>query len=154
MRPWGMYFLNKTNLYSLGPTSTAHYKFSHQIHVRFEKSSEKETNSMTLSITKQHEKQTDSLLTLMEKTPEEQRLVFEDYIKALKKADSLQLVKQESQQQLASNNSFFEGDFYFYNRSMRARGESEFYRIWGNIKKTDNWRYSSSESVELAEMTL
>ncbi len=93
---------------------------------------------------------TDSLLTLMNKTPEEQRLVFEDYIKALKKADSLQLVKQESQQQLASNNSFFEGDFYFYNRSMRARGESEFYRIWGNIKKTDNWRYSSLQSVELA----
>ena len=92
----------------------------------------------------------DSLLTLMEKTPEEQRLVFEDYIKALKKADSLQLVKQESQQQLASNNSFFEGDFYFYNRSMRARGESEFYRIWGNIKKTDNWRYSSLQSFELA----
>ena len=92
----------------------------------------------------------DSLLTLMEKTPEEQKLVFEDYIKALKKADSLQLVKQESQQQLASNNSFFEGDFYFYNRSMRARGESEFYRIWGNIKKTDNWRYSSLQSVELA----
>ena len=75
----------------------------------------------------------DSLLTLMDKTPEEQRLVFEYYIKALKTADSLQLVKQESQQQLASNNSFFEGDFYFYNRSMRARGESEFYRIWGNI---------------------
>ena len=92
----------------------------------------------------------DSLLTLMEKTPEEQRLVFEDYIKALKKADSLQLVKQESQQQLASNNSFFVGDFYFYNLSMRARGESEFYRIWGNIKKTDNWRYSSLQSVELA----
>ncbi|MEC8256500.1 MAG: tetratricopeptide repeat protein [Bacteroidota bacterium] len=92
----------------------------------------------------------DSLLTLMEKTPEEQKLVFEDYIKALKKADSLQLVKQESQQQLASNNSFFVGDFYFYNLSMRARGESEFYRIWGNIKKTDNWRYSSLQSVELA----
>ena len=92
----------------------------------------------------------DSLLTLMEKTPEEQRLVFEDYIKALKKADSLQLVKQESQQQLASNNSFFVGDFYFYNHSMRARGESEFYRIWGNIKKTDNWRYSSLQSVDLA----
>ena len=92
----------------------------------------------------------DSLLTLMNKTPEEQRFVFEDYIMALKKADSLQLVKQESQQQTASNNSFFESDFYFYNLSMRARGESEFFRIWGNIKKTDNWRYSSLQSVELA----
>ena len=56
MRPWGMYFLNKTNLYSLGPTSTARYKSSHQRHVHFEKSNEKETNSMTLSITKQLEK--------------------------------------------------------------------------------------------------
>ena len=92
----------------------------------------------------------DSLLTLMDKTPEAQRRVFEDYIRALKKLDSLQLVKQESQEQLASNNSFIAGDFYFYNRSTRARGESEFYRIWGNIKKTDNWRYSSLQSVELA----
>ncbi|GIR81346.1 MAG: hypothetical protein CM15mP83_0720 [Flavobacteriaceae bacterium] len=49
----GNVLLNKTNLYSLGPTSTARYKFSHQRHVRFEKSSEKETNSMILSITKQ-----------------------------------------------------------------------------------------------------
>ncbi|MGB2460894.1 MAG: tetratricopeptide repeat protein, partial [Flavobacteriaceae bacterium] len=90
---------------------------------------------------------TDSLLVLIYKTPEEQTAIFESYIKALKTTDSLQLVQQERQQQLAANTSFFDSDFYFYNRSARIRGESEFYRIWGNIKKTDNWRYSSLQSV-------
>ena len=92
---------------------------------------------------------TDSLLVLIDKTPEEQTAIFESYIKALKTTDSLQLVQQERQQQLAANTSFFDSDFYFYNRSARTRGESEFYRIWGNIKKTDNWRYSSLQSVAL-----
>ena len=89
----------------------------------------------------------DSLLALIDKTPEEQATIFEAYIKALKTADSLQVAQQERQQQFASNSSFFDSDFYFYNRSARTRGESEFYRIWGNIKKTDNWRYSSLQSV-------
>jgi hypothetical protein len=89
----------------------------------------------------------DSLLALIDKTPEEQTAIFEAYIKALKTADSLQVAQQERQQQFASNSSFFDSDFYFYNRSARTRGESEFYRIWGNIKKTDNWRYSSLQSV-------
>jgi tetratricopeptide (TPR) repeat protein len=90
---------------------------------------------------------TDSLLVLIDKTPEEQTAIFESYIKALKTVDSLQFVQQERQQQLAVNTSFFDSDFYFYNRSARTRGESEFYRIWGNIKKTDNWRFSSLQSV-------
>ncbi|MGB1186384.1 MAG: tetratricopeptide repeat protein, partial [Flavobacteriaceae bacterium] len=85
-------------------------------------------------------KTTDSLLVLIDKTPEEQNAIFESFIKTLKTADSLQLVQQERQQELAANTSFFDSDFYFYNRSLRTRGESEFYRIWGNIKKTDNWR--------------
>ena len=93
-------------------------------------------------------KTTDSLLVLMDKTPKEQIAIFESYIKGLKTADSLQLVQQERQQQLSANTFFLDSDFYFYNRSARTRGESEFYLIWGNIKKTDNWRYSSLQSVE------
>ena len=92
-------------------------------------------------------KTTDSLLVLIGKTADEQNAIFESFIKTLKTVDSLQLVQQERQQQLAANTSFFDSDFYFYNRSARTRGESEFYRIWGNIKKTDNWRYSSLQSV-------
>ena len=94
-------------------------------------------------------KTTDSLLVLIDKTPEEQIAIFESFIKNLKTIDSLQFVQQERQQQLAANTSFFDSDFYFYNRSVRTRGKSEFYRIWGNIKKTDNWRYSSLQSVAL-----
>jgi tetratricopeptide (TPR) repeat protein len=90
-------------------------------------------------------KTTDSMLVLIDKTPEEQNAIFESFVKTLKTADSLQLVQQE--QQLTANTSFFDSDFYFYNRSVRTRGESEFYRIWGNIKKTNNWRYSSLQSV-------
>ena len=92
---------------------------------------------------------TDSLLVLIDKTPEEQTAIFEIYVKELKIADSLQLIQQQRQEQLTTNTSFFDSDFYFYNRSARTRGESEFYRIWGNIKKTDNWRYSSLQSVAL-----
>ncbi len=92
-------------------------------------------------------KTTDSLLVLIDKTAEEQNAIFESFIKTLKTADSLQLVQQERQQQLSANTSFFDSDFYFYNRSARTRGESEFYRIWGNIKKIDNWRYSSLQYV-------
>ena len=91
-------------------------------------------------------KTTDSLLVLIDKTPEEQTAIFESFIKTLKAADSLRLVQQAQQEQLAANTYFFDSDFYFYNRSARTRGESEFYRIWGNIKKTDNWRYSSLQS--------
>ena len=90
---------------------------------------------------------TDSLLVLIDKTPEEQTAIFEIYVKELKIADSLQLIQQQRQEQLTTNTSFFDSDFYFYNRSARTRGESEFYRIWGNIKKTDNWRYSSLQFV-------
>jgi tetratricopeptide (TPR) repeat protein len=92
-------------------------------------------------------KTTDSLLVLIDKTAEEQNAIFESFIKTLKTADSLQLVQQERQQQLSANTSFFDSDFYFYNRSARTRGESEFYRIWGNIKKIDNWRYSRLQYV-------
>lgn len=90
---------------------------------------------------------TDSLLVMIDKTPEEQIAIFEIYVKELKIADSLQLIQQQRQEQLTTNTSFFDSDFYFYNRSARTRGESEFYRIWGNIKKTDNWRYSSLQFV-------
>lgn len=33
-----------------------------------------------------------------------------------------------------------EGDFYFYNTTLRSRGFSEFKKKWGNRKLEDNWR--------------
>jgi hypothetical protein len=89
----------------------------------------------------------DSLLALMTKTPEEQASIFTRYIADLKEADSLQKQQQQQkQQQSTANTSFFDSEFYFYNSAMRSRGESEFFRIWGNISKTDNWRYANQQA--------
>ena len=89
----------------------------------------------------------DSLLALMTKTPEEQASIFTRYIADLKVADSLQQQQQQKQQQSTANTSFFDSEFYFYNSAMRSRGESEFFRIWGNISKTDNWRYANQQAA-------
>jgi hypothetical protein len=90
----------------------------------------------------------DSLLALMTKTPEEQASIFTRYIADLKVADSLQKQQQQQkQQQSTANTSFFDSEFYFYNSAMRSRGESEFFRIWGNISKTDNWRYANQQAA-------
>ncbi|MCH1385451.1 MAG: hypothetical protein L7U61_04030 [Flavobacteriaceae bacterium] len=89
----------------------------------------------------------DSLLALMTKTPEEQASIFTRYIADLKEADSLQKQQQQKQQQSTANTSFFDSEFYFYNSAMRSRGESEFFRIWGNISKTDNWRYANQQAA-------
>ena len=90
----------------------------------------------------------DSLLALMTKTPEEQASIFTRYIADLKEADSLQKQQQQQkQQQSTANTSFFDSEFYFYNSAMRSRGESEFFRIWGNISKTDNWRYANQQAA-------
>lgn len=89
----------------------------------------------------------DSLLALMTKTPEEQASIFTRYIADLKVADSLQQQQQQKQQQSTENTSFFDSEFYFYNSAMRSRGESEFFRIWGNISKTDNWRYANQQAA-------
>ena len=90
----------------------------------------------------------DSLLALMTKTPEDQASIFTRYIADLKVADSLQKQQQQQkQQQSTANTSFFDSEFYFYNSAMRSRGESEFFRIWGNISKTDNWRYANQQAA-------
>ena len=85
-------------------------------------------------------------MVLIDKTAEEQNAIFESFIKTLKTADSLQFVQQERQQQLAANTSFLTVIFISTIDSARTRGESEFYRF-GEYQKTDNWRYSSLQSV-------
>jgi len=35
------------------------------------------------------------------------------------------------------------GDWYFYNNSIKAKGYTEFKRVWGKRQNTDNWRINS-----------
>lgn len=81
----------------------------------------------------------DSILALMDKSPQEQKTFFTEYITEIKRLDSLQKVKE--QQQMEANVSFFGNDFYFYDRTQLARGKSDFLRIWGDISLEDNWRF-------------
>jgi tetratricopeptide (TPR) repeat protein len=87
----------------------------------------------------------DSILGLMDKSPEERTQFFADYIAQIKRKDSIQ--KAQEQQELAANVSFFGNDFYFYNRTQLARGKSDFLRIWGDIALEDNWRYAKPKPI-------
>lgn len=46
--------------------------------------------------------------------------------------------------------------FYFYNPTTVAYGKEEFFRQWGNIELTDNWRYGgeANTSIETGEVVL
>ncbi len=88
----------------------------------------------------------DSILGLMDKSPEERTQFFADYIAQIKRKDSIQ--KAQEQQELAANVSFFGNDFYFYNRTQLARGKSDFLRIWGDIALEDNWRYAKPKALQ------
>ena len=88
----------------------------------------------------------DSILGLMDKSPQERQSFFSEYVAQIKRSDSLQ--KAQEQQQLAANVSFFGNDFYFYNRTQLARGKSDFLRIWGDIALEDNWRYAKPKVIQ------
>lgn len=51
------------------------------------------------------------------------------------------------------NNSFASSStgFYFYNLLAVSKGKLEFKKLWGNRKKTDNWRLSSENSNNIGE---
>ena len=44
------------------------------------------------------------------------------------------------------------GKWYFYNTSLIAAGQTEFYRRWGNRKLEDNWRISNKQQISFEDM--
>ncbi len=46
------------------------------------------------------------------------------------------------------------GKWYFYNTSLIAAGQTEFYRRWGNRKLEDNWRISNKQQISFEEMAV
>ncbi|MHA7131347.1 type IX secretion system periplasmic lipoprotein PorW/SprE [Algoriphagus namhaensis] len=92
----------------------------------------------------------DSLLVLSEKSPEEQRLVAEKYIKneeerLLREAEEAQAPEPTSifDNLLAFNDRGSGSAFYFDNSLARQQGAIEFRRTWGTRPLQDNWRRSS-----------
>ncbi|MEJ7913916.1 MAG: hypothetical protein WKF70_12230, partial [Chitinophagaceae bacterium] len=46
------------------------------------------------------------------------------------------------------------GDWYFYNKNLRASGLSDFKQIWGNRPNIDNWRRFTDVTAQLRQNTL
>ncbi|MFC5627104.1 gliding motility protein [Algoriphagus winogradskyi] len=92
----------------------------------------------------------DSLLNLAELTPEEQKLVAENYIKSeeerlMREAAELQKPKSTSifDNLLAFNDRGTGSSFYFDNSVAMQQGAIDFRRTWGNRPLQDNWRRSA-----------
>ncbi len=87
---------------------------------------------------------TDSLLRLMQMTPEEQLAVAQKVVDQLKAQAAKEAAKANSQNP-APINSF--GQFYFYNSREVTQGAQVFKRSWGEITLTDNWKYQPTNSI-------
>ncbi len=106
-------------------------------------------------------KRNDSILKLANMSPQEKETFFKDYIAKLKVEDEKK--QKQSEQEMTSfqtqikgggfNSSFDEGGntFYFYNTSQRGFGQTEFKRIWGNVRLADNWRSSAVTTLTIEE---
>ena len=54
---------------------------------------------------------------------------------------------------LFSGNSPGKGEWYFYNASMKARGQREFQTTWGNRPNADNWRRAKAIAATAQSVT-
>lgn len=109
-------------------------------------------------------KRNDSILKLANMTTEERETYFKDYIAKLKIEDEkkqkqaeIEMTSFQTQTKGGGfNSSFDEGgsggnSFYFYNNSQKGFGQTEFKRIWGNVRLGDNWRSSTSTGLTIEE---
>lgn len=108
-------------------------------------------------------KKNDSILKLAYMSPEEKDKFFGDYIAKLKIEDAKRQKQMEEEATIFQTqtkgsgfgSSFDEGgggsNFYFYNTSLKANGQNEFKRVWGNARLADNWRSSAGGSLSLEE---
>lgn len=92
----------------------------------------------------------DSLLTLANLTPDEQKLVAENYIKSeeerlMREAEALQEPQSTSifDNLLAFSDRGSGSSFYFENSVAMQQGAIDFRRTWGNRPLQDNWRRSA-----------
>lgn len=107
-------------------------------------------------------KRNDSILNLANMSKEEQEKFFGDYIAKLKIEDAKrqkeaeqEMVTFQTQTKSGGFNNTFGGEggntFYFYNVSQKGSGQTEFKRVWGNVRLADNWRSSAGGTISLEE---
>ena len=96
----------------------------------------------------------DSIVRIATLTKEEQTTFFENYIEKIKEADEAAAQLRLNQMAFANPISGLQpakkGEWYFYNRQSLSFGKSEFFKIWGNRRLEDNWRWSEKASIGIA----
>ena len=97
-------------------------------------------------------KKNDSILRLVNMSEDERVLFFNSYLQKIK--DKLKfeedIIDNKNNISLASKtNSISSKDalFYFYNPTAVAYGKNEFKKLWGQIKRTDNWRNGQKKAA-------
>lgn len=110
----------------------------------------------------------DSILYLADLSDDERLEYFTQYTEELK-AEAKEALTAASEGQAAQPGGFLapqqqgipgvpdpSNAFYFYNPTTVAYGKEEFFRQWGNIELTDNWRYGGelNTSSETGEVVL
>ncbi|MGB0280132.1 MAG: tetratricopeptide repeat protein [Flavobacteriaceae bacterium] len=93
---------------------------------------------------------TDSLLRLMNMSPEEQKQVVDSYIVQLK--EEAAKVEAEATSQDAGT-ALLMGSFYFYNSRQVENGKRDFQRDWANVGLVDNWKYASNATAVVTQST-
>ncbi|WP_053973879.1 tetratricopeptide repeat protein [Polaribacter dokdonensis] len=96
----------------------------------------------------------DSIVRIATLTKEEQTTFFENYIEKIKEADEAAAQLRLNQMAFANPISGLQpakkGEWYFYNSQSLSFGKSEFFKIWGNRRLEDNWRWSEKASIGIA----
>jgi tetratricopeptide (TPR) repeat protein len=83
----------------------------------------------------------DSLLRLMNMSPDEQKQVVDNYITQLKEAAAKAEAEATPQEAGAA---LLMGSFYFYNSRQVENGKREFQRDWGDIVLADDWKFNTT----------
>lgn len=104
-------------------------------------------------------KRNDSIIHVVEMTPQEQEIYFNSYIEKIKAEDERKLKEIELKGNTGS--SFYNpkavsstsGKWYFYNTQTAGFGEQEFRKIWGNRPLEDNWRLSNKVQLNTVKAT-
>ncbi len=94
---------------------------------------------------------TDSILALVEMSPEKRQLFFEEMLqeqeKARQKMAAENAIAQQGLSGSALSNPMGAGTFYFYSPNQLMMGKQQFKNTWKDRAAVDNWRYVREKAV-------
>ncbi len=92
---------------------------------------------------------TDSVITIADMNPKEQRVYFEKYVEDLKREDEAKKIAAENLlRKLKKETS---GKWYFYSEKSKTYGKQMFKENWGERPLEDNWRLSEKNDTGFSE---